>query len=316
MAEFYIPGTCFELSSLASHCLDVVIAIPVFNDCVLIVNFFQTYCHLVYLITRALELDILFTSAIVKTILAGIVFTSDVKTLCIDLDPTSQAWTLKTHSLNVQLVGLVLISVILCLISDRQLSFFSSAAIRHDVRHRLPFDSSSPRESSGFFWFTHSCNSSSVVPRSAPLRLTSRCLHGPSHAACGLAVLHTPSARCMWKSLTSCHQPSSFWVYSFLGVLHALLMIDLSSIIVFLSRFTRSSVASCNITRPVRGVSWSELATVPMRKLRRSLDLNFSWNSEEDIWKVWKKSNGTEKKRRRVKRTTTTQRTNGHAWMG
>ena len=71
----------------------------------------------------------------------------------------------------------------------RQLSFFSSAAIRHDVRHRLPFDSSSPRESSGFFWFTCSCNSSSVVPRSAPLRLTSRCLHGPSHAACGLAGL-------------------------------------------------------------------------------------------------------------------------------
>ena len=51
------------------------------------------------------------------------------------------------------------------------------------------------------------------------------------------------------------------------------------------------------------------------RKSRRSLDLNLSWNSEEDIWKVWKKSNGTERKRRRVKRTTTTQRTNGHAWM-
>ena len=47
----------------------------------------------------------------------------------------------------------------------------------------------------------------------------------------------------------------------------------------------------------MRGVSWSELATVPKRKSRRSLDLNFSWNSEEDIWKVWKKSNGTEKKK-------------------
>ena len=30
----------------------------------------------------------------------------------------------------------------------------------------------------------------------------------------------------------------------------------------------------------MRGVSWSELATVPKRKSRRSLDLNFSWNSE------------------------------------
>ena len=63
----------------------------------------------------------------------------------------------------------------------------------------------------------------------------------------------------------------------------------------------------------VRGVSWSELATVPKRKSRRSLDLSISWNFEEDIWKVWKKNNGTERKRRRVKRTTTTQRTNGHA---
>ena len=95
-----------------------------------------------------------------------------------------------------------------------------------------------------FFWFTYSCNSSSVVPRSAPLRLTSRCLHGPSHAACGLAglavvertaLLSPPPARCVWRSLTSCHQPFVFrWVCSFLGVLHALLMIDLSSIIVYL----------------------------------------------------------------------------------
>ena len=95
---------------------------------------------------------------------------------------------------------------------------------------------SSPRESSGFFWFTHSCNSSSVVPRSAPLRLTSRCLHGPSHAACGLARLAVVGAPlCIWRSLTLCHQPFVFLqVCSFLGVLHALLMIDLSSIIVFL----------------------------------------------------------------------------------
>ena len=65
----------------------------------------------------------------------------------------------------------------------------------------------------------------------------------------------------------------------------------------------------------VRGVSWSLLATVPKRKSRRSLDMNFLWNSEEDVWKVWKKSNGKERKRRRVKRTTTTQRTDDHAWM-
>ena len=58
---------------------------------------------------------------------------------------------------------------------------------------------------SGIFWFllvhallqlldspvlqvrTQPATSSSVEPRSAPLRLTSRCLHDPSHAACGLA---------------------------------------------------------------------------------------------------------------------------------
>ena len=45
--------------------------------------------------------------------------------------------------------------------------------------------------------------------------------------------------------------------------------------------------------RCVRGVSWSEVATVPKRKSHRGLDLNLSWNSEEDIWKGWKKSNGT-----------------------
>ena len=66
----------------------------------------------------------------------------------------------------------------------------------------------------------------------------------------------------------------------------------------------------------VRGVSWSEVATVPKRKSRRSLDLSLSWNSEEDIWKGRKKSNGTKRKRRRVKRTNTTQRTIAHAWMG
>ena len=70
------------------------------------------------------------------------------------------------------------------------------------------------------------------------------------------------------------------------------------------------------VQQNVRGVSWSEVATVPKRKSRRSLDLSLSWNSEEDIWKGRKKSNGTKRKRRRVKRTTTTQRTGAHAWMG
>ena len=43
----------------------------------------------------------------------------------------------------------------------------------------------------------------------------------------------------------------------------------------------------------VRGVSWSEVATVPKRKSHRGLDLDLSWNSEEDIWKGRKESNGT-----------------------
>ena len=43
---------------------------------------------------------------------------------------------------------------------------------------------------------------------------------------------------------------------------------------------------------PVRGVSWSEVATVPKRKSHRGLDSNLSWNSEEDIWKGRKESNG------------------------
>ena len=47
----------------------------------------------------------------------------------------------------------------------------------------------------------------------------------------------------------------------------------------------------------MRGVSWSEVATVPKRKSRRSLDLSFLWKSEEDIWKGRKKSNGTKRKK-------------------
>ena len=43
----------------------------------------------------------------------------------------------------------------------------------------------------------------------------------------------------------------------------------------------------------VRGVSWSEVATVPKRKSHRGLDLDLSLNSEVNIWKGWKENGGT-----------------------
>ena len=43
----------------------------------------------------------------------------------------------------------------------------------------------------------------------------------------------------------------------------------------------------------VRGVSWSEVATVPKRNLHRALDLDLSLNSEKNIWKGWKENGGT-----------------------
>ena len=53
-------------------------------------------------------------------------------------------------------------------------------------------------------------------------------------------------------------------------------------------------VVSLIATSPslVRGVSWSEVATVPKRKSHRGLDLDLSLNSEEDIWKGRKESGG------------------------
>ena len=48
-----------------------------------------------------------------------------------------------------------------------------------------------------------------------------------------------------------------------------------------------------NCQKFVRGVSWSEVATVPKRKSHRGLDLDLSLNSEENIWKGWKESGGT-----------------------
>ena len=78
-----------------------------------------------------------------------------------------------------------------------------------------------------------------------------------------------------------------------------------------------SSPLPSRVVLSVRGVSWSEVATVPKRKSHRGLDLNLSWISEEDIWKVWKKSNGTEKKKETgEEKTTTTQHTGAHALMG
>ena len=98
------------------------------------------------------------------------------------------------------------------------------------------------------------------MPRSAPLRLTSRCLHGPSHAACGLAVLAverrsplTP-LRALRVEVVDIMSSAfvSLWVCSFLGVLQALLMIDFSSIIVFLCASLVPGAFCCvlQITRP------------------------------------------------------------------
>ena len=42
----------------------------------------------------------------------------------------------------------------------------------------------------------------------------------------------------------------------------------------------------------VRGVSWSEVATVPKRKSHRGLDLDLSLNSEVNIRKGWKENSG------------------------
>ena len=55
--------------------------------------------------------------------------------------------------------------------------------------------------------------------------------------------------------------------------------------------FDQESMNGCSPF--VRGVSWSEVATVPKRKSHRGLDLDLSLNSEVNIWKGWKKSGGT-----------------------
>ena len=129
----------------------------------------------------------------------------------------------------------------------RQLSFFSSAAIRHDVRHHAFITMFSiicrliPRHLGNLLVHVLlqllQCRASlgttavdfTLFPRSFTCCVRTG---GPGDSG-GRAPL---SACCVWRSLTSCHQPSSLslWVCSFLGVLQALLMIDFSSIIVFL----------------------------------------------------------------------------------
>ena len=49
----------------------------------------------------------------------------------------------------------------------------------------------------------------------------------------------------------------------------------------------------CKLLTNVRGVSWSEVATVPKRKSHRGLDLDLSLNSEVNIRKGWKENSGT-----------------------
>ena len=47
------------------------------------------------------------------------------------------------------------------------------------------------------------------------------------------------------------------------------------------------------IGQNVRGVSWSDVTTVPKRKSHRGLDLDLSLNAEVNIWKGWKENGGT-----------------------
>ena len=59
------------------------------------------------------------------------------------------------------------------------------------------------------------------------------------------------------------------------------------------SKMVRKSRLCRGTTASVRGVSWSEVATVPKRKSHRGLDLDLSLNTEVNIWKGWKENGGT-----------------------
>ena len=54
-----------------------------------------------------------------------------------------------------------------------------------------------------------------------------------------------------------------------------------------------AAAAAAFAAAAVRGVSWSEVATVPKRKSHRELDLDLSLNSEVNIRKGWKENGGT-----------------------
>ena len=155
------------------------------------------------LITRVPELDFLFTSANVKIILEGVDCTCNVRTLLVDMDPT-------LHSLDNSIP-----SCHACSFRQRTgLAYLLQTLENHMVTI-----------------FVHP-----LLPRrSAPLQADSP--HAPSRAAGGLRVLQRRShlLRCAWRSLTSCHQPSSLSLgVQILGVLQALLMVDSSSITLFL----------------------------------------------------------------------------------
>ena len=67
----------------------------------------------------------------------------------------------------------------------------------------------------------------------------------------------------------------------------------------------------------MRGVSWSEVATVPKRKSHRGLDLDLSLNSEVNIRKGWKENRWDEvEDKRDEEKTTKTKHTGALAWMG
>ena len=56
---------------------------------------------------------------------------------------------------------------------------------------------------------------------------------------------------------------------------------------------TNKSNSLTHSVASVRGVSWSDVTTVPKRKSHRGLDLDLSLNSEVNIRKGWKENGGT-----------------------
>ena len=76
----------------------------------------------------------------------------------------------------------------------------------------------------------------------------------------------------------------------------------------------RSILSVCKLGQVL--FSWSLLATVPKRKSRGLLDMNFLWTAEKGVWKVWKESNRKEKNKETGEENNQhTQRTDDHACM-